>query len=77
MAMASQRRPANVPGPVFVDDQCICCCACMTWAEEHFDEVDGDIVCVRQPTNDAERRVCAEAAETCPVDAIGGTTTAP
>jgi len=69
----SMKRPGNTPGAVFVDDHCICCSTCVAVAPEHFDDVDGDVVCVRQPTDRVEAEACAEAARCCPVDAIGGT----
>lgn len=71
MADPGQRRPGNVPGRVYVDDSCIWCSACVVIAPEHFEEVDGDVVCVHQPRTAEQRAACEEAAVSCPVDAIG------
>ncbi|MEO0606024.1 MAG: ferredoxin [Myxococcota bacterium] len=65
------RHPANAPGPVYVDDSCICCSACIACAPEHFDELDDQVVCVTQPTTPEEAVACRDAARVCPVDAIG------
>ena len=75
MADRGARWRDNVPGPVFVDDACVCCQACLPEAPSLFDESDdGDHVrVVRQPEDPGDWRAARFAAEVCPVDAIGGT----
>lgn len=74
MADPQHRWPDNAPGPVFVDEGCIWCALCTAIAPEHFDLGDeGEHArCIAQPTDRAGREACREAAEACPVDAIGG-----
>ena len=73
MADKSAKFEDNVPGPFYVDKECINCDACVLAAEGHFklDDTDGHAFVFRQPETDEEREACQEALESCPVDAIG------
>lgn len=66
----SEPHPGNIPGPVFVTVDCVWCAGCTSVAAAHFDDPEGDVVCVRQPVTPEEWAVCREAAELCPVGAI-------
>ena len=62
----------NVPGPYYVDRECIACDACVLVAEKHFKINEEEVlayVC-RQPQNPEEVELCQEAIEACPVEAI-------
>ncbi|WP_321420902.1 ferredoxin [uncultured Methanomethylovorans sp.] len=66
----------NVPGPYFVDTECIACELCVDGAPNHFKMVDNKDnmphACVfKQPENDEEKENCEDAMGACPVDAIG------
>jgi len=63
----------NVPGPFYVDDQCIDCDACRETAPACFRRNDerGYSYVYRQPATEEERQLCREAMEGCPVEAIG------
>ena len=63
----------NVPGPYFVDEDCIACDTCHMEARKHFKLTnDSDHAYVFfQPTNSEERAVCDRALAACPVGAIG------
>ena len=57
----------------FVDKECILCSVCSDAAPNNFrmsDQEDHDI-CYKQPENAEELAQCYEAAENCPVEAIG------
>jgi ferredoxin len=73
MADRDNRLPDNVPGPFYVDDQCIDCDACRETAPDSFRRNDdkGYSYVWRQPETEAERSLCLEALEGCPVEAIG------
>ncbi len=73
MADKTRRVSKSIPGPFYVDDTCINCGACAEVAPEHFemDDALGYSYVKRQPATDAERARCREAAEECPVLAIG------
>lgn len=71
MADPNVSKPGNAPGQFFVDEGCVCCSACITLAPEHFDDPDGEVVCVAQPQGDVELARCLDAMACCPVDAIG------
>ena len=73
MADKENRYPQNVPGPFYVDDQCIDCDLCRETAPENFkrDEDGGHSYVYKQPENDEERRLSEEALSGCPVEAIG------
>jgi ferredoxin len=63
----------NVDGVFYVDDQCIDCDACRETAPDFFTRNDdrGYSYVHRQPTSAADKEICLEALEGCPVEAIG------
>jgi ferredoxin len=73
MADVTEKYADNVPGPFYVDKQCILCHLCSDIAPSHFKEsADGDHDFVHtQPQTDEEIALCIEAMEQCPVEAIG------
>ncbi len=73
MADRSSRLPQNPPGPWYVDSNCIDCDLCRETAPTVFrrDDDAGNSIVFHQPETDEERRLAAEAAEGCPVEAIG------
>ena len=73
MADEAMKYPDNVPGPFYVDDQCIDCDLCRDAAPANFTRNDGDghSYVFKQPENDEEVNLCKEALEGCPVEAIG------
>ncbi len=73
MADKENKNPENVPGPFYVDDQCIDCDLCRETAPNNFarEEDEGYSYVCKQPENDEERDLCIEAMEGCPVEAIG------
>ena len=72
MADKKIKYPENVPGPYYVDTECIHCDACVLAAENHFKLLDdGHAYVFRQPENEEEVSACEEAMESCPVEAIG------
>ena len=73
MADKANRWSDNVPGEFYVDEECILCALCHEIAPDNFKEADtGDHdVVFKQPENAAERALCVEAMEQCPVEAIG------
>jgi len=73
MAEVTDKFPDNVPGPFYVDTQCILCDLCSETAPDFFaesEEGDHDYVHT-QPSTDEEIALCIEAMELCPVEAIG------
>jgi ferredoxin len=57
----------------YVDKECILCSVCSDAAPNNFrmsDDEDHDIV-YKQPSDEEELEQCYEAAENCPVEAIG------
>ena len=73
MADKANKYADNVPGPFYVDKECINCDACVLVAENHFklDEGDGHAFVFQQPVTEEEKEACQEALESCPVEAIG------
>jgi ferredoxin len=73
MADKTQKKPENVGGRFFVDDQCIDCDLCRETAPAFFkrNEDGGYSYVYRQPINGDEVALCTEALEGCPVEAIG------
>ncbi len=63
----------NVPGAFYVDDQCIDCDLCRSTAPDFYGRWDegGYSYLHKQPSNDDETALCQEAADACPVEAIG------
>lgn len=73
MADVNDKYDDNVPGPFYVDKQCILCHLCSDIAPDFFKESpDGDHDFVhKQPESDEDIALCIEAMEQCPVEAIG------
>lgn len=73
MADPNDKYQDNVPGKYYVDSQCILCSLCHELAAANFkesEEGDHDVV-YKQPENEEEEALCADAMEQCPVEAIG------
>ena len=77
MAFPNRKFAQNTKGKYYVDDQCIGCALCATWAPAHFREnlagdtpVDSAYVW-HQPRTEKETRRCREALGNCPMMAIG------
>ena len=73
MADKNDAWPENVPGKVYVDRTCIACDACCLAAPNNFkmNENDGHAYLSKQAETPEEEEQCKEAAEGCPVEAIG------
>jgi ferredoxin len=62
----------NAPGKWYVDRQCIDCDLCRTTAPANFQRSRESFSYVaRQPVTPAEMAACQQAADECPVQAIG------
>ncbi len=64
--------PESVPGPFYVDAECIDCDTCRGLAPGFFgrNEGRGYSFVARQPQGEDERERCRDAADRCPVRAI-------
>lgn len=64
--------PANISGKYRVDERCIGCTICSAIAPHNFrsDHEQGYDYVYKQPENETEERLCAEAMDICPVNAI-------
>lgn len=73
MADKANKYGDNVAGKFYVDSQCILCSLCHEVAPANFKESDaGDHDFVfKQPENSEEEKLCLEAMQQCPVEAIG------
>ena len=73
MADQANKYPENVSGKFYVDDQCIDCDLCRETAPANFKRNDdgGHSFLYKQPENPDEEKLCKEAMEGCPVEAIG------
>ncbi|MBW3565899.1 MAG: ferredoxin [Acidobacteria bacterium] len=73
MADPNDKVPGQVPGPFFVDTQCIDCDLCRETSPENFrrNDEEGFSYVYKQPETDEERELSQEALENCPVEAIG------
>ena len=73
MACLDKKFPDNVPGRYYVDKECISCDACALAAPDHFKmhELDAHAFVSKQPASPEEEKLCREAMEGCPVEAIG------
>jgi len=73
MADKDDKVPESVPGKYYVDSNCIDCDVCRSTAPDNFDrsEENGYSYVIKQPENEEEKSLCAEAMEACPVEAIG------
>ena len=73
MADVNNKVAENLEGPFYVDDQCIACQRCIDEAAENFkmNENFSHSYVYKQPENDAEKKHCEYAMESCPAEAIG------
>lgn len=73
MAFVKDKLRDNVPGKYYVDRQCIDCDVCRDTSPKNFTRNDenGYSYVYKQPENDEEVRLCEEALNACPVEAIG------
>ena len=73
MADVANRYPENITGKYYVDNQCIDCDLCRETAPSNFGRNDdgGYSYVYKQPTTPEEEKLCKEAMEGCPVEAIG------
>ncbi len=73
MADPQNKYPDNITGKFYVDTQCILCSLCHEIAPKNFKESDsGDHDFVfKQPETPEEEKLCLEAMQQCPVEAIG------
>ena len=73
MADKANKYPESVAGKFYVDDQCIDCDLCRETAPANFKRNDdgGHSYVYKQPENPDEEKLCTEAMEGCPVEAIG------
>jgi ferredoxin len=73
MADVANRYPENLPGKYYVDNQCIDCDLCRETAPSNFGRNDdgGYSYVYKQPGSPEEEKLCKEAMEGCPVEAIG------
>jgi ferredoxin len=78
VASVSDKYKDNVPGAFYTDTQCIDCELCQQTAPKFFarNGKGGYSFVYAQPQTDADRSLCEQAREECPVEAIGndGTT---
>lgn len=73
MASNADRLADNAPGKFYVDSQCIDCDACRATAPDNFmrNEDKGYSYVFKQPATPEEEKLCTEALQGCPVEAIG------
>ena len=73
MADIQNKQPGNVDGIFFTDSQCIDSDLCRQTAPNNFkrDDEGGFSFVAKQPETDEERKLCDEAKDACPVEAIG------
>ena len=73
MASKSNKFPDNIPGPYYVDNQCISCNACVNEAPDFFgmNDSEGHALCKKQPQTPEDKTQCESAKSVCPVEAIG------
>lgn len=73
MADKNAKVEENVSGKFYVDLECIGCGVCSSEAPNNFKLKDDSshAFVFMQPKNEAEVKICLEAMESCPVDAIG------
>jgi ferredoxin len=73
MADIANRYNENIIGRYYVDNQCIDCDLCRCTAPANFvrHEEGGYSYVVKQPESADEEKLCLEAMEGCPVEAIG------
>jgi ferredoxin len=73
MAFVKDKLPDNVPGKYYVDRHCIDCDVCRDTSPENFTRNDenGYSYVLKQPETPGEMKLCDEALNACPVEAIG------
>jgi ferredoxin len=73
MADKNNKGSKNIAGKYYVDSECIGCGMCHEIAPDHFkiDENEGIAYVYTQPSTKSGLEVCAEAMNSCPVEAIG------
>jgi ferredoxin len=73
MAEFKDKLPDNARGKFYVDGQCIDCDVCRDTSPDNFARSDenGYSFVVKQPETTEEFKLCEEAMEACPVEAIG------
>jgi ferredoxin len=73
MADRNDKWGDNVKGKFYVDRQCIDCDLCREIAPKFFKQSleGGHSIVYKQPKEDSEIKICNEALESCPVNAIG------
>jgi ferredoxin len=73
MADRDDKLPENASGRFYVDGQCIDCDLCRQTAPMNFErsEDEGYSFVNKQPETAEEARLCQEALDECPVEAIG------
>ena len=73
MATFANKYSDNTLGKFYVDDQCIDCDLCRETAPDNFmrNEDGGYSYVYKQPVSPDEEKLCKEAMEGCPVEAIG------
>lgn len=73
MADKTDKLPDQPEGKFYVDSQCIDCNLCRETAPDNFkrDDDGGYSYVYKQPGNEEEEKLCQEALEACPVEAIG------
>jgi ferredoxin len=73
MADKEEKWAENIEGKFYVDEQCIDCDLCRETAPDNFTQYEdgGYSYVYKQPENEEEMKLCMEALESCPVEAIG------
>lgn len=73
MSDSNDRVKDNVAGSWYVDSQCIDCDLCRTTAPANYKQNpdEGYSFIYKQPENEEEIKLCQQALEECPVEAIG------
>lgn len=73
MADKTKKMPENARGTFYVDHECIDCDLCRETAPMCFTRHDenGYSFVMKQPEDEKEARLCQEALDGCPVEAIG------
>ena len=73
MAFVKDKLPDNVPGKYYVDRHCIDCDVCRDTSPDNFTRNDenGYSYVFKQPETPREMKLCDEALNACPVEAIG------
>lgn len=73
MSDLKDRLQDNAAGRYYVDNQCIDCDVCRDTSPANFTRNDnaGYSYVYKQPADEEEVRLCSEAMNACPVEAIG------